>query len=193
VSYYAFGDSGLLYASVFMAFLVPLVNLLSVVSLGIFSGRSSVSVFIKNTLLNPLAVACFFGLAASYSNIVFPQFVNRTLIIVSGVTLPLALFCIGGSLSLRQLKGNILIIFLSSGFKLLIMPSLVLILLSLFKQPIDTMAKVLVVMAASPSATVNYILASTMGGDVDSTSGTIVTTTLLSIFTYVFWLSLLGL
>jgi len=50
-----------------------------------------------------------------------------------------------------------------------------------------------VVMAASPSATVNYILAATMGGDVDSTSGTIVITTLLSIFTYVFWLSRLGL
>jgi predicted permease len=193
VSYYAFGDPGLLYASVFMAFLVPLVNLLSVISLGMFAGRSSVLVVIKNSLFNPLAIGCFLGLAASYTNMVFPEFVSRTLVIVSGVTLPLALFCIGASLTLRQLNGNILIIFLSSGFKLLIMPALVLILLSLFDQPIDTMAKVLVVMAASPSATVNYILAATMGGDVDSTSGTIVITTLLSIFTYVFWLSRLGL
>ena len=193
VSYYAFGDPGLLYASVFMAFLVPLVNLLSVVSLGMFAGRSSVSVFIKNSLFNPLAIGCFLGLAASYADMVLPEFVSRTLVIVSGVTLPLALFCIGASLTLHQLKGNILIIFLSSGFKLLIMPALVLLLLLLFDQPIDTMAKVLVVMAASPSATVNYILAATMGGDVDSTSGTIVITTLLSIFTYVFWLSRLGL
>ncbi len=193
VSYYAFGEPGLLYASIFMAFFVPLVNLLSVVSLGLFSGRSSASVFIKNTLFNPLAIACFMGLAASFFDLVFPEFVTRTLNIISGVTLPLALFCIGGSLTIRQLKGNLLIILLSTGFKLLITPALALTLLWLFEQPIDTMAKVLVVMAASPSATVNFILAATMGGDIDSTSGTIVTTTLLSIFSYVFWLSYLGL
>lgn len=193
VSYYAFGDPGLLHASIFMAFFVPLVNMLSVVSLGLFAKHSSASVFIKNTLFNPLAIACILGLAASYFDIIFPEFITRTLDIISGVTLPLALFCIGGSLTFLQLKGNLFIILLSSAFKLLIMPAIALALLWIFKQPIDTMAKVLVIMTASPSATVNFILAATMGGDTDSTSGTIVTTTLLSIFSYVFWLSYLGL
>lgn len=193
VSYYAFGDPGLLHASIFMAFFVPLVNLLSVVSLGLFAKRSSASIFVKNTLFNPLAIACFLGLAASYCDINFPDFITQTLNIISGVTLPLALFCIGGSLTFLQLKGNLFIILLSSAFKLFIMPATALALLWIFNQPIDTMAKVLVIMTASPSATVNFILAATMGGDTDSTSGTIVTTTLLSILSYIFWLSYLGL
>jgi len=193
VCYYAYGDPGLLHASIFMAFIVPLVNLLSVISLGLFSGDNTTSKFIKNTLFNPLAIACFAGLAVSYFDVVFPDFISRTLEIISGVTLPLALFCIGGTLTSRQLKGNIVLILLSTGFKLLIMPTVALILLSLFEQPMNMTAKVLVIMMASPAATVNYILAATMGGDVESTSGTIVSTTLLSIFSYIFLLTYLGL
>lgn len=192
VSYYAFGDTGLLHASIFMAFVVPLVNFFAVLSLGLFSKRSSISTFIGNTLFNPLAIACIAGLTSSYMNMVYPDFVTRTLTIISGVTLPLALFCIGASLTIQQLRGNIFVILLSSGLKLLLMPAITLVLLWLFNQPIDPMAKVLVVMMASPSATVNSIMAATMGGDTNSTNGTIVTTTLLSIFSFIFWLACLG-
>ncbi len=193
VSYYAFGDPGLLHASILMAFMVPLVNLLSVLSLGLFSGRRSTAAFIKNTLFSPLAIACIAGLAVSYAEIVFPEFITRTLDIISGVTLPLALFCIGASLAIRQIKGNLFVIFLSTGFKLLLMPAVAIVLLWFFEQPVNTLTKVLVVMVASPTATVNFVLAATMGGDTDSTSGTIVISTLLSIFSYVFWLTYLGL
>jgi predicted permease len=192
VSYYAFGDTGLLHASIFMAFVVPLVNFFAVLSLGLFSKRNSISAFIGNTLFNPLAIACIAGLTSSYMNMVYPDFVTRTLTIISGVTLPLALFCIGASLTIQQLRGNIFVILLSSGLKLLLMPAITLVLLWLFNQPIDPMAKVLVVMMASPSATVNSIMAATMGGDTHSTNGTIVTTTLLSIFSFIFWLACLG-
>ena len=192
VSYYAFGDTGLLHASIFLAFAVPMVNFFSVLSLGLFSKRSSVSTFIANTLFNPAAIACMAGLTASYTNLVFPDFVTRTLTIISGVTLPLALFCIGASLTIRQFKGNITVILLSSGFKLLLMPAITLTLLWFFKQPVDPMAKVLVVMMASPAATVNSVMAAAMGGDTDSTNGTIVTTTLLCIFSFIFWLACLG-
>ncbi len=193
VSYYAFGEPGLLHGSILMAFIVPLANLLCVVSLGLFSGHSSGRTLIKNTLFNPLVIACVAGLAVAYLGMSLPEFVIRTLGIISGVTLPLALFCIGASLAIHQLKGNVFIILLSTGFKLMVMPAVALLLLWFFGQPIDTMAKVLVIMVASPSATVNFIMAANMGGDTDSTSGTIVTTTLLSFCSYVLWLTYLGL
>ena len=192
VSYYAYGDTGLLHASIFMAFVVPTVNLFAVLSLGLFSRPGSVSLFFKNTLFNPLVIACMAGLAASITNMVFADFITRTLSIISGVTLPLALFCIGASLTISQLKGNLLVILLSSGFKLLLMPAITLVLLWLFNQPIDSMAKVLVIMMATPAATVNAIMAAAMGGDMNSTNGTIVATTLLSIFSYILFLAYLG-
>jgi hypothetical protein len=46
-------------------------------------------------------------------------------------------------------------------------------------------------MLSSPAATVNYILASEMGGDKDLASSVIILSSALSIFSFVFWISIL--
>lgn len=107
VSAYAYGDKGLVIASVLMAFVVPMVNFMSVVALSIsMKGGRSFKPFLKNTLLNPLAIACLLGIASSWYSVGFPVFFERSMAIVSGVTLPLALFCVGGSMSRERMQGG---------------------------------------------------------------------------------------
>jgi len=193
VSAYAYGEHGLVIASVLMAFVVPMVNFMSVValSLSMTDGRSW-KPFVKNTLLNPLAIACLMGIAASWFSVSFPVFFERSLEIVSGVTLPLALFCVGGSMSREQMKGEFLPSVSSSFLKLLIMPLCAYIFLKIFSIEMTVTSKTLVIMLSAPTATVNYVLAAQMQGDAPMAGSTIVVSTLLSILSFSFWLFILG-
>ncbi|WP_022852136.1 AEC family transporter [Limisalsivibrio acetivorans] len=196
VSFYAYGDQGLMYASVLMAIIVPYVNFMSVIALSISSPggeKRSFVPFIKNTLLNPLAIACVAGLVVAALNIGIPDFINRTLDIISGVTLPLALFCVGASISFAALKGDIAPTGASLVMKLIGLPLIAFIILKIWGIDLDVGTKTMVIMLAAPSATVNYVLAATMDGSPSAASSTIVATTTFSIFTFVFWLNLLGL
>ncbi|HEB49645.1 MAG TPA: AEC family transporter [Desulfobulbus sp.] len=190
VSFSAFGDTGLLHASILMAFIVPLVNLLSVLSLRLYSSKSPGRYLLASTLLNPLVLACGAGLAVAVSGLPLPAVIGRSLDIIAGATLPLALFSIGTSLGPGQLRSNILLILLGTACKLLLMPAIALLLLHLAGLPLDTMARVMIILLAAPSATINYVLAAALGGDTESTGGTIVATTLLSMASYMLWLGL---
>ncbi|PLX67677.1 MAG: AEC family transporter [Denitrovibrio sp.] len=193
VSAYAFGDQGLVIASVLMAFVVPMVNFMSVVALSIsMTGERSLKPFIKNTLLNPLAIACLLGIAASWFNIGFPVFIARSLEIVSGVTLPLALFCVGGSMSRDRMKGDFFPALSSSFLKLLVMPFCAYLMLKISGIELSVTSKTLVIMLSAPTATVNYVLASQMQGDAPMAGSTIVMSTLLSILSFSLWLFVLG-
>lgn len=192
VCYYTFGDKGLTIASILMAFIVPLVNMMSVISLIITSNsKMNLKNFIKNTLFNPLAVACILGILFSVLNIKIPAFVNKSLQLISNVTLPLALFSIGATLDFKKVKGNIAIISFNVFLKLFILPLIALAMLKASSNSLTFSAKILIVMLSSPAATVNYILASQMGGDKDLASSVIILSSALSIFSFVFWISIL--
>jgi predicted permease len=98
----AYGDHGLAIGSIYMAFIVPYVNMLSVLSLAISgSMKFDLKLFLKNTLLNPIALSCLAGILFSIYSVPLPPFISKTLEIISGVTLPLALFAIGAGTNLR--------------------------------------------------------------------------------------------
>ena len=190
VCFSAFGDAGLLHAAILMAFMVPLVNLLSVVSLRLYSRKDRDTSLVRGVLLNPLVLACMAGLAVAASGLALPPVIGRSLDIMANAALPLALFSIGASLAPAHLRGNLPLILLSAACKLLLMPTIALFLLRLSALSLDTRARVMIILVASPSATINYVLAASLGGDTESTGGTIVATTLLSMVTYILWLGL---
>ncbi len=189
VSYYAFGDQGLMIASLLMAFIVPLVNLLSIISLSVGSSKTvSLWIFIKNTLFNPLAIACILGIIFSLLQIELYNFVKETLDLLTGVTLPLALLCIGATMKSEMVKGNKILLANTLLIKLILMPLVAFVALKLLDGKLSLPDKVLVIMLSSPAATVNYVLASAMEGDPDVASSGIILTTVFSLFTYIMWL-----
>lgn len=193
VSFYAYGENGLTVASILMAFIVPVVNLMSVVALSLSSDkRMDKKSFVKNTLFNPLAIACILGIIFSLMGIKLPEFLLNSLKIISNVTLPLALFCIGATLNPSKIKGDIILISLNVVLKLFILPLIALVLIKAVSNVLSFEAKILIIMLSSPAATVNYVLAAAMDGDRDFASSVIILSSIFSIFSFIFWISFLG-
>jgi len=193
VSFYAYGENGLTVASVLMAFIVPVVNLMSVVALSLSSDkRMDKKSFLKNTLFNPLAIACILGIIFSLMGIKLPEFLLNSLKIISNVTLPLALFCIGATLNPNKIKGDIILISLNVVLKLFILPFIAFVLVKTVSNVLSFEAKILIIMLSSPAATVNYVLAAAMDGDRDFASSVIILSSVFSILSFIFWISFLG-
>ncbi len=192
VSFYLFGNNGLAIASLYMAFLVPFVNSLAVISLAYGALREfRVRSFLRSTLLNPLFVACMLGLAAGWMHVPVPTPVDRGMSIIAQMTLPLALLCIGASLKLDRIGLDRPALWVGVFLKLILLPGLGWIWLMLRGGEIMPADRIMMVMLAAPSALVNFVMADSMDGDADLSTGIIVVTTLGSIFGYVCWMSLL--
>ncbi|MGC8768463.1 AEC family transporter [Calditerrivibrio sp.] len=193
ISFYAFGKEGLSIGSILMAVIVPFVNLLSVVALSIGkkSDKSKLMFFIQSTLINPIAFSCILGLIFSYFKVELPVFITRSIDIVSKVALPLALIGIGATINFNYIRGNKFYLLMVVIIKLFVLPFVALSYIYLFNIKLDIVSKVLIVMLASPPATVNFVLADMMGGDKELSSGAIMLSTLMAIFSFIFWLTVL--
>lgn len=193
VSYYLFGDPGLTTASLFLAVLVPVVNTLAVISLNMgAAARLKLKPLVKSTVLNPLFVACVLGLAWLLLPLPLPGPVDESLSIIAPITLPLALLCIGAGLKWADMGLNRKRVWVGALAKLLVLPALGFAWLWFRGGPIELADRIMMIMLASPSALVNYVMADAMDGDPDLSTGIIIFTTVGSVFTYVFWMSLTG-
>jgi hypothetical protein len=194
VCFYAFGGQGLSIASIYLAFMIPVNNILAIMAHGTGEYKlTQIKDVIRSTFLNPLIIACLLGLIFSITSIPLPVFITRTLTVIAGVALPLALLGIGANINLEHLKGNKKIIAISSIMKLLIMPLIVFILLKLFaNESFGLLEKVAVILLASPSAQTNYIFAAAMEGDTELASGGIIFSTILSALTFILWIGIMN-
>ncbi len=191
----AYGAEGFAIAGILVGFLVPLLNALAVLSL-LLPQRHSEHRF-GNTfwafqfLSNPLILSSFAGLAWSFFALPMPSVLDRSLAILTGMSLPLALISIGASFSPHNLRGEISKAVMASGIKLVWMPLLTaVILLALGIRGREL--GIGVVLAASPTATAAYIMAQQLNADAELAGSIIMLTTAGSVITYSLALYLLG-
>lgn len=193
VCYYALGDSGMAIASVLTALAVPMVNILSVLAFGSGSGQKfRPDSFVIDTLKNPLIIGAMAGVVSSLLGIAVPLIIKNALALVTQITLPLALCCIGATLQFGSIVGRIPTIVFSSIFKLFLLPLTAALMMRSGGHPLGAPDLVLLILLAAPSAEINYTLASQMNGDADLAGATIVFTTLISAVSYLILLQILG-
>jgi len=193
VSFYLFGDEGLTLASLFLAVLVPVVNTLAVITLNIGAAAElKIWVLARSTVLNPLFLACVLGLTWLLTGLPIPGPVDEALSILAPVTLPLALLCIGAGLTPGGIGFTRWPVISGTMIKLVVLPALGLGWILLRGGPVLLADRIMMVMLASPSALVNYVMSDTMGGDPELSTGIIIQTTVGSVITYVFWMSVIG-
>lgn len=193
VCFYFLGDQGLTRASILAGFLMLLQNLLSVIGLqtASTSGAFRQSRFvIKKVLLNPVIISAGAGILFSVFGLPLPVTVTRSLDIVSGMALPLALLVIGASLSFSLIRDHLRLALWTGGLKLLLLPLLGLLLFTSLGLEPTAFAPGLILLAA-PTATVTYVMAGEMRGSPDLASATVALNTILSAATYLLWLSLI--
>lgn len=193
VVYYFLGDSGLVQASVIAGFMMVSHNLLSVTALQFFApdsgNRYGLKVYAIKIMGNPIIVTVIAGLSISLMGIPVPLILRRSLAIISGMALPTALLIIGASLSLERIRLFVVTTLSAAAIKLMVMPALGWGLYRLFHVASVDMLPGLILLA-SPTATVSYIMAREMHGNTDLAVATISASTMLSAVTIMLWLKL---
>jgi len=193
VCFYFLGDLGLTRASILAGFLMLLQNLLSVIGLQAAStshGTRQVLFVVKKVLLNPVIISAGAGILFSLFGLPLPVIVTRSLDIVSGMALPLALLVIGASLSFSLIRDHFSLALWTGGLKLILLPLLGWLLFKALALDPAAFAPALILLAA-PTATVTYVMAGEMGGSPDLASAAVALNTILSALTYLLWLSLI--
>lgn len=191
VSLYFLGEDGLARASLIGGFLMILQNFLSVFALQVHSpggsGAKSPGALAAKMLGNPVIASAMAGIFASVVGIPVPIVLQRSMDMLGGMAPPTALLLIGGSLSMsgvreffRPAAGAVMI-------KLLVLPGLGMMFFhQLGISPADFLPGL--ILLASPTATVTYVMSREMNGDADFAVATISASTLLSAGTFGFWL-----
>ena len=193
VAFYFLGDQGFTRASILAGFVMLLQNFLAVVALSRFNKEPDQKIstlsLARRVLLNPVIISAMAGMGFSLARLELPVILNRSLKILSGMALPLALLVIGTSISFAQMREQLRLTVLIGVLKLLILPATGLILFHLLKLDRIEYLPALILLA-SPTATVSYVMASEMAGDPDMATASISVTTLVSAVTFILWLSL---
>ncbi len=194
VAFYYLGNEGLVRASIIAGFIMILQNFLAVVALQFNSdvavSRNKLGVVLK-ILGNPVIVSAMAGILFSLAELPIPMIIDRSLDILSGLALPLALLVIGASLSFELMQLRVLRVLAAGLLKLAVLPGLGLALYRLFGLAVPDYIPGLILLA-SPSATITYVMAKEMKGDTDFAVAAISTSTLLSSVTFSAWLSFAG-
>ncbi|MFW5901859.1 MAG: AEC family transporter [Thermodesulfobacteriota bacterium] len=197
VSFYYLGDRGLARASILAGFLMILQNFLSVFILQYYGGVQGarkqkggrLTAVLRKILGNPVIFSALAGILFSALEIPLHPIITRTLNIISGMALPLALLLIGASLSLHLIRSRFVSVLVSGVLKLLLLPGLAFILYRLWGVPAEAYLPGLILLAA-PTATITYVMAREMNGDMEFAVAAISTNTLLSALSFFVWLSL---
>jgi len=192
VIFYALGQAGMNTAVLVGAVIIIGQNLLSVVCFTRWGrgGQGPGGSPLKAVLHNPIILSSLAGLLFSASGVKLPEIADRTLAILAGMGLPLALLIIGANLSQGRLGGSWRELSLASLSKLLLLPGLGWALLTLAGVG-GLPATVTVIMLAAPLATISPIMAEQLGGDPVLTSQATTLTHALSAASFSLWLLLL--
>jgi predicted permease len=191
VAFYYLGQEGFVSASLLIGFVMILQNLLSVFILQFYSDaepfqKGAGRIFTK-VLGNPVIISAVGGICFSLTGMPIPTVIARTLEIISAMALPLALLLIGAALNFDLIKSQLKPVLPAAGIKLVVLPGIGVILYSLWGVPTETYLPGLILLA-SPSATISYVMAMEMDGDVAFAVTAISLCTLLSALSFSMWL-----
>ncbi|KAA3654527.1 MAG: AEC family transporter [Proteobacteria bacterium] len=179
----AYGEAGLVAASLYLGIVTIFFNVLAVITLSRSLGtHRSLGQLLKGIVRNPLIIGIVLALPVSWAGIELPALVRQSGEYFANLTLPLALLCTGAALDFGQLRRDLRTTLLAGGIKLMVVPLLFVLggLLAGFGG-IDL--GVLMLMSGAPTAAASYVMVRAMGGNAVLAANIIALTTLGSILT----------
>ena len=196
VAFYFLGPSGLAKASILAGFLMIMQNILSVIVLQAHMAETAdpgkkVRDVAEKLVHNPIIVSAAAGMVVSIFKISLPGVLHRFLDILSGLAPPMSLLLIGASLSLQVMRKNLMSVAGAVAIKIVLLPLSGLAIFSILGVPAEQYVSGLILLA-TPTATVAYVMAKEMQGDAEFAVAAISTSTIVSAFTYLIWLAVVG-
>lgn len=178
-----YGDYGLSVGSVLVAVVILLYNSLSVLVLALYSPRatafSGYSV-LTSIACNPLILGVVVATPFAYWDIWLPQWLLTSAEYFAHMTLPLALICIGGSLSLAALQGCGRLAISASLLKMVWLPLLATLGAYVYGLRGAELG-IIFVFFGSPTAAASFVMARAVGANHELAAAIIVLTTVLSV------------
>ena len=176
-----YGQSGLAMGSMLLAVLTFSYNVLSVFALSAAGSTGGLpwAQILRSIVRNPLILSIVAGVIVAAIGWRPPEILLTSGHYFGAMTLPLALVCVGASLSSASLRHGSGLALVSVSLKLLWLPVLMTagaVLLGFRGEPLGT----LFAMFAAPTATVSYVMARAMGGNATLAASLVALSTLLS-------------
>ncbi len=185
-------------ASVLVALIVPLFNVLAVISLEIFRKNGSgvnVKKLAYGVVTNPLIIGCVFGIVFAFFGIKLPYVIDKAVGDVAKIATPLAIIVLGASFTFSSVKGYLKDIVIVVMTKLVLVPLAVLPFAAFLGFSGEALACLLIAFA-SPVAVSSFSMAQQMGGDEKLAAQVVVISSaacLVTLFVWIFALNSFGL
>jgi predicted permease len=182
------GVQGSVLAAVVASFYVPVINMLSVISLYVFSDsknknlKSAIVGIIKNPLIIGGVSGLLFSLLRNYIGFEIPTMLDTTLSNIKSIATPFAFLILGGDLKFGNMLKNVKFSALSVLGKIVIIPAIMITLSAMLGFNKLEMA-ILIAVFATPNAVSSYAMARNYEADHELAGEIITLGTLLSIVT----------
>lgn len=182
------GVQGSVLAAVVASFYVPVINMLSVISLYVFSNsknknlKSAIVGIIKNPLIIGGVSGLLFSLLRNYIGFEIPTMLDTTLSNIKSIATPFAFLILGGDLKFGNMLKNVKFSALSVLGKIVIIPAIMITLSAMLGFNQLEMA-ILIAVFATPNAVSSYAMARNYEADHELAGEIITLGTLLSIVT----------
>lgn len=186
-----FGEDGVALSGVFVAYMIVLTNVMSVMVMNLYAadGKKSMCSMLLAFLRNPLIVGALIGLALNLCKVGVHGFPEQLLRYLGNAATPLSLMSVGAGLVVVTNARAAMVIMYASSLKLLVLPAITFAILKVLGVS-GVAANVALLYATVPCAGNAYILARQMGGDHEAMASIITWTTVGSSATITAILSL---
>ncbi len=179
-----YGDYGLSLGAVLGGVVILCYNVLSAIVLAIYSpgAKTGPLAIGKSILVNPLIIGVLLAIPFAYWKIPLPGWLMTSAEYFAQMTLPLALICIGGTLSLASLRQSSGTALSASLMKMVWLPLLATSGAWLYGFREADLA-ILFLYFASPTAAASFVMARAVGANHELAAAIIVITTLVAVIT----------
>lgn len=187
-----YGSDNVGITSVLIAFCVPLYNILAVIVLQYY-GMNEVdfkSVF-KGILKNPMIIGTLIGFIILIFDIQLPTFAKNSISDIAKMATPLALVVLGGTFEFQSITKNLRPLTIITICRLFVVPACFVGLVAFIGyRQVELFS--LLALFGSPVAVASYAMAQSMNCDEELASQAVLMTTICSIISMLFWITLLN-
>lgn len=179
-----YGEYGLSLGGILAGGIIIVYNVLSaaVLTYHSASATSELTSIIRHVARNPLILGVLLAIPFAYFKIPLPDWLIASGNYFGAMSLPLALICIGGTLSFTSVKRSSAVAIDASLWKIVWLPALG-VLGAVAMGFRDAELGILFLFLGAPGATASFVMTKAVGGDAQLSANVIVITTSASLFT----------